>query len=471
MDSFRRLIRGIRDFRSILWFIGIVFGGLLFVKNASAQGVAVFPIGIEPVGFNAAGDLMARATYEARLAHSSQSVANSLYYQRSIGFNKATMAKAFKIRKLIGPALLLDGIVSAAGWGINEINGQVTADTTPTYTKLPPGVTGWCVAGLACGYPSVYDAFEAHRNLDNPPSSLTGWFVVQSGAWVSGATAVGAGQPYSDGYYCVQFYQNAASHPSGMGSGWSSCSIIVPMMASGAAPIVSDPHAFQLPVSATVTDEQIHQAIKNNPDAWKQILTYPPYPQNIVGTEAGTNFANKPIVHDPMPAQMQAIQAQYRTDTGQALAAGTSEAAVPQAMPAPTTAPYTGTTALPATGTATAPATAVASASVTFPVFCTWASSVCAALDWLTDDVAEVPADVAVPEVEVPIVAQTFDSGLGAGSCPGAIAVEFEFNGTHNIGFSYQPMCDFAAMIKPLILLLGAIASAWIISGKGMKSA
>ncbi|GLR12896.1 hypothetical protein GCM10007907_16860 [Chitinimonas prasina] len=64
-----------------------------------------------------------------------------------------------------------------------------------------------------------------------------------------------------------------------------------------------------------------------------------------------------------------------------------------------------------------------------------------------------------------------FDPGAAVdptsgGSCPAPRVVEFEFEGSRTLSFSYEPACKTAEFIRPLILLIAGIAAVYIIFGK-----
>ncbi|HHA2593351.1 TPA: virulence factor TspB C-terminal domain-related protein, partial [Stenotrophomonas maltophilia] len=59
-----------------------------------------------------------------------------------------------------------------------------------------------------------------------------------------------------------------------------------------------------------------------------------------------------------------------------------------------------------------------------------------------------------------------WSSGLGNGSCPSAKVVSVAVGGFGtSINFEFKPLCDFALMIRGLVIACAGIAAAYIVSG------
>lgn len=99
--------------------------------------------------------------------------------------------------------------------------------------------------------------------------------------------------------------------------------------------------------------------------------------------------------------------------------------------------------------------------SLEFPNFCAWASKVCELADWLRDDQTEFDQDNEVPEIS-PDLSVSWNSGLSGGSCPAPMVVDAM--GT-DVEFSYQPLCDAASYIRPIVLAGAALLCVFIIGG------
>lgn len=92
------------------------------------------------------------------------------------------------------------------------------------------------------------------------------------------------------------------------------------------------------------------------------------------------------------------------------------------------------------------------------PSFCGWAAKLCSWIDWTqqNDD------DQDVPLPEKPVVAATYVSGIGSGSCPSPKTVSLS---SGNFSLSYQPICDFANAARPIVILFAFLAAAYILAG------
>lgn len=405
------------------------------VGTASAQtpNVTVVPVNVTPIGMDASGQLLTSHQYRASAATAAN---QPLYYARTIRIGKSALAIALKARRFLGPALVLDALLEGAGWGINEITAQITNGSGVPGTPNPAGVSGWTESvygGTHSTYTTALNVSMANLCNSSPPCSVNTRTWGLRPAW-PGVYQYTISMKNSLGVACCASFTIRAS----------------PQTATGA----TDPAMVADVLPAEVTDEEVHQLVKDNPAALKEILTYPAYPKNITGAEPQANFANKPMVVEPMPATMAAVATQYRADQG--LAAGTNTS--PAALPAPTSSPYTATVPNPAAEEEPATANAAASASVEFPVFCSWASKICDFVDWVKEPEATT-ADEPVPEKQ--IQAETWSSGLGGGSCPAPYSVFV--SGVQQFA-TYKPYCDIAEGIKPFLLIAASLAAAFILA-------
>lgn len=99
-----------------------------------------------------------------------------------------------------------------------------------------------------------------------------------------------------------------------------------------------------------------------------------------------------------------------------------------------------------------------------FPDFCGWADRACEHMDWMEN---QEPSDVMdLPESELEIDPNSFNSGLGNGACPAPRTFTVSVLGTaHTAEFSFQPVCDFALMIKTIFITCCGIYAAVILAG------
>lgn len=130
-----------------------------------------------------------------------------------------------------------------------------------------------------------------------------------------------------------------------------------------------------------------------------------------------------------------------------------------------------------------------------FPVFCTWATTVCEAAqvvinapskleqkyqelsqafkDYFKDepiqkDPPEKPEqDDDAEEMIGKMQSVQFDSSA---YCPPDVSIPVNFNGlgSSNLTFSYEPLCIVAQKIRPIVILLAWIIAAYIVSGRNM---
>lgn len=118
------------------------------------------------------------------------------------------------------------------------------------------------------------------------------------------------------------------------------------------------------------------------------------------------------------------------------------------------------------------------SISLDFPVFCSWAPSMCVlsdkvqqaitdATDWATSEPQEKePENLDFEDLEL----DASDVNLTAsGSCP-QDSVSFSVMGQSvTLDMPYQPVCDALNFFKPAVLLVGAVASVYIVAGVRTK--
>lgn len=95
------------------------------------------------------------------------------------------------------------------------------------------------------------------------------------------------------------------------------------------------------------------------------------------------------------------------------------------------------------------------------PAFCEWAAVVCEFIDWYKDE-GKPLEPVELPEAEEEDPTQTWSSGQSGGSCPAPVSTSVMGS---EVAFSYQPICDFATMLRGVLLLAAAVSAAYIIAG------
>lgn len=138
--------------------------------------------------------------------------------------------------------------------------------------------------------------------------------------------------------------------------------------------------------------------------------------------------------------------------------------------------------------------------SITFPVFCNWAPTICEAAqtvisfpqtltnwwetgkskaeEWATsiseawskvkEEYADKPEQNPDTELDIPDLSdQSIDSDISfGGSCPAPLSSDINFMGLNKtIEFSFDPVCQIAEFIKPVVISISAFSAALIVAG------
>ncbi|MEF9957665.1 MAG: virulence factor TspB C-terminal domain-related protein [Acinetobacter sp.] len=115
------------------------------------------------------------------------------------------------------------------------------------------------------------------------------------------------------------------------------------------------------------------------------------------------------------------------------------------------------------------------SISLDFPVFCSWAPSLCVMADKVQQAISDVAAEYAETasentdtELEIPEVEEqnvNTDISFG-GSCPATKDVQIRFAGINEtIELSYEPLCEIAEFIKPVVIAVASYVGVLIVAG------
>lgn len=110
-----------------------------------------------------------------------------------------------------------------------------------------------------------------------------------------------------------------------------------------------------------------------------------------------------------------------------------------------------------------------------FPAFCGWAPTVCefaqTAIQSIADakaEYADKPQENTDTELEIPdLEDQSIDSDISfGGSCPAPLTSQVNFMGLNKtIEFSFDPVCEIAEFIKPVVISISAFSAALIVAG------
>lgn len=138
--------------------------------------------------------------------------------------------------------------------------------------------------------------------------------------------------------------------------------------------------------------------------------------------------------------------------------------------------------------------------SITFPIFCNWAPTICQAAqtvisfpqtltnwwetgkskaeEWASsiseawakvkEEYADKPEENTDTELDIPDLSdQSIDSDISfGGSCPSPLSTDINFMGLNKtIEFSFDPVCQIAQFIKPVVISISAFSAALIVAG------
>lgn len=126
-----------------------------------------------------------------------------------------------------------------------------------------------------------------------------------------------------------------------------------------------------------------------------------------------------------------------------------------------------GSTAAPDLVADTDPGATTTPSQSQWPGFCSWASYVCDFIDWVKAPEPEVQKpEVPWEEPTVGEVTSNWSSGLGGGSCPAPVQMNISvggYNATPEL--SYDGICQFVTMLRPVLIGLATLLGAFIIAG------
>jgi hypothetical protein len=179
-----------------------------------------------------------------------------------------------------------------------------------------------------------------------------------------------------------------------------------------------------------LTDEEVGQYIASNPTLTQQIAN-DAIDRN---TWRDGNWPEMQTATDSIATALDSVESGTATADDQAI----EQTATAQPAPAPQQ-----------------------STSAEWPTFCSWASVVCDFIDWYKAP-GEPPTHPDLPVEEVTL--STWESGLGAGSCPAPYTTEFQ---GQTISYPFDDACWAAeSVIRPLLLTLSLIGAGLIIVGR-----
>ena len=188
-------------------------------------------------------------------------------------------------------------------------------------------------------------------------------------------------------------------------------------------------------------------------------------------TEVKTGNPAVPIATPVTQAAATAVVGEAVTDETQARPIVTE---LDKSASIPTTETAEGTITQPTTDTTTGEVKP-GSISLDFPVFCSWAPSMCVMADKVQEAISDVATEYAGTatentdtELEIPeIEEQNVDTDISfGGSCPATKDVQIRFAGINeSIELSYDPLCEIAEFIKPVVIAVASYVAVLIVAG------
>lgn len=371
-----------------------------------ATSVSTSAINSRATGASPAGGIAALLTMKG-VDDSGRAAA---YKTRGINYAPSTLGKLGRTLGRVGGPLAvvaaMSAIVDAAGWFIDEVSGQVLV-SAPVSTSIPPGGYYWQDSVQAKTHPTATAAAQFMLSAGYSPSFDT----VEAAPVGCGVENVNTGYVDCRARLCKSWAPSQCIEPG-----------LTRYRNNGSTAYTTTGPAPASPPA--VADEAIGNALANHPNAWPDLLSQP-------------NGMPRPT-----PEVAQAL-ADYKNELEQA--AGVTPTTPPAPDPNFETSENT--------------------ASTEWPGFCSWATKVCDFIDWYRTEPPE-PDDIDMPEVQLPGVSP-WTSSLGAGSCPAPFQLDLNTGGQ---SYEWDPWCDLALRIKPLVIASAAFAALLILAGVSRRS-
>lgn len=378
------------------------FLGVIAVGVVLAQAAPATPVGARAVGVAPGGGLTVAATFRALPG---SGAANAAYYTQSVTYSRATLgglARGLAARS--GPGIAALAAIAAGGWVFDQLDQLFKSPQNP---QVPLGPQSWnlILATNTNHYAATREGLMGACQSFNGVNYCAAAPIVQkpNGAWEAVMLADGRDVGLNAGLILV------TTPP--------------------------DAQPFQ-PPRRIATDAEIGQLVESSPAAWQGVITNgdgspvrTPELMNAAATLGAAVATGGPGAPNPTAGW----------DTGQ-------QVGEPRPQPNEGQEPGPGEQPEP----------------FELPAFCEWATVVCEFFEWYQD--ADVPDDgPSVPEQELDAMRVPWSSGFGGGACPADRSVTVMQN--WEVTFPMTPLCDVAALLRPLLILLAAIVSLYIIIG------
>lgn len=398
-----------------LW-CGLVLALSLLSPQAFAQSVTINGVPIEAIGAGKAyiqpdGSVIQGIGFKA----TSPGATQPSYYQRAVQYTKGTVGGNIKqFAKFGAYSIAFSAILEGMGWVLDEITGDIYPNAesagTPEITCNPRFQASSNLGGSAYGCtPSAAGA----QLLLQCNSSMSGSAFAPGYCVLPTVTGVGT---FTGGYYFSQRFNSQVNTGTDV--------YVVQQAQSYTQPAVQG-----TPASNEQVAEQV--APKLDPDTLDKLATHP---------QTGAVKQTQEVL-DKM------------TEIANQLAKEADPANTP--VSAPTASPTANTTDTPQ------------AAGTNVPAFCVWAKPVCDVIDWVKSPFTPKPEDntdftlaAYVDETEVNL--ESYNSGLGSGSCPSSTSLELLGN---SYSFSWQPACTVATSASFLLIAFSYLFSIYILLG------
>ncbi|GEM_PF-6616169 len=305
--------------------------------------------------------------------------------------------------------LAVEGVLDGAGWAIKELQDQVVVPGIPQEELKP---SAWCFTTQG----------GVQRCANSPGVMTASAHLANSSEFSQPCTASVINN--SGYYYCKR-----------IGDGVQILTIIdgprtMPVTGWPVSYVNANPSTDDVPVS----DEQLGDAIKQRPEVVDSLLTDP--------------RTGRPVMTPELQQQGDDLKKRLEEREGY----DPSD---------PSTVPDLEDDTVKDDGSP-------------WPSFCGWATAVCEFITWFKADDAETESPEVPWEEESPAdYEQSWSSGLGGGSCPSAVTFTVALGGqSASPEFSFDGLCRFATMMRPVIIALASIIAGFIIAGvRGTKDA
>lgn len=297
--------------------------------------------------------------------------------------------------------LAVEGIVNGAGWAINELRNQVLVPGTP---QQPIGEVAYCL--------EIQNQFRcsSHEGQLAAIAHMT-----TNGASSQPCLVTGDRHPFSG----MLFYSCKRVSDGMMLNVTTDVKVIRPGPVWPANYVNSNPGTDDAPVS----DDQLGDAIRQNPQLVNDLLTDP--------------RTGRPVMTPELQQQGEQLKREIEQREG-----------LPTSDPSP--APNLEDDALKDDGSP-------------WPSFCGWATVVCDFIEWFKKP---GDPDVDLPEREIQFDQDGWSSGVGGGTCPQAQEFSVDLVGTTGrASFDFQPLCSFATTMRPVLIAVCAVIAALILAG------